>query len=280
MPFHFLTDIPRELRDKIYFYALTNPTETGGIPIFPRNFQLPLSLALLLACRQIRRECKELIWFHNRLWIPKDGKSELRARFEHYAGLQQFRQIKNIVIRLELLDWDELSWICQSLQPLIPLAKDGNLKSIRLLAKTDRLALIPDFTYLNNLKRDWECVDGRWYRAAQVSGLQARYSKKFAINTGYPRFHDEGKEAWIRNLLVNDAAGMEGFLEALHELYGGEVYVNGSVCFRNGDRIREVIRWDPKEGEIEIRPEKLLKEESSKGKEHELGCTRDEKIVT
>ncbi|RFU29516.1 hypothetical protein B7463_g6832, partial [Scytalidium lignicola] len=286
MPPNLLADIPRELRDKIYLYTLAAPSGSDAVPLFPQTFVRPdprfrrrhfnpttatatnennvtISLSLLLTCKQIRKECKDLIWLHNGLWVPRDGKCELQGKFEHYAGLQLFQQIRNIIIRLELLDWDELAWLCQSLHPFIALVNEGNLKSIQLLAKTDRKTPMQDFNYLGNLRRDWECIDGRWYRAAQISGQQARYHKKFVINTGWPRFFQEGKQEWVRDLLVNEMTGMDRLLEELNGMFRGEVYVNGFLCFQNGSRTRKAIRWNPKEGNIEIRPERRLHEENN-----------------
>lgn len=119
-----------------------------------------------------------------------------------------------------------------------------------------------DFVNLSNLRKHGECIDGRWYRAAHISGQQARFQRKFVINTGWPRFSHEGKQRWIRDLLVNEMMETDGLLERLNGTFGGEVYVNGALCFKDGRRISKVVGWDPREGMIEIRPERRLDENS------------------
>ncbi|KAH8819082.1 hypothetical protein F5884DRAFT_759412 [Xylogone sp. PMI_703] len=286
MTLNFLTDIPRELRDKIYVYVLGCASVSDPIPLFPRVFRRPnprrgrrtynpsaitatseehitVHLALLLTCKQIRGECKDLIWFYNGLWIPGREETALHYKLERYCGSEQFRLIRSVVVRLELLDWEELTWFSRSLHPLITPAGQGTLRSIKLLAKTDRLATIRDFVNLSNLRKHCECVDGRWYRVAQWSSQQVRYHRNFVINTGWPRFSDEKKQRWIREILVHDVVGMDVLLEDLNEMFGGEIYVDGCLCFKDRIRTRSVICWNPRDGEIEIRPVKSLGEQQT-----------------
>lgn len=189
-------------------------------------------------------------------------KTELHTKLEHYVSLERFRNIRCVVLRLELLDWDELEWAFLSLQPLAALTEGGDLESVQLITKTDRSAPMGDFMNLGNLRKHGKCVDGRWYCAAPLSGQQVRYQRKFVINTGWPRLsHPEGQR-WVREVLVNERVGICGFLEGLNEVFGGEIYVNKSLCFKDGSRLAKVIRWDPREGVVEIRP-KMRKEHES-----------------
>lgn len=279
MPINFLTDLPLELRDKIYVYALGSPAEINPVPLFcqvnrtrdrlrkslryspsrttaTNENGTTIYLSLLLTCKQIRSECKDLIWFHNGLQVTRRQKTELSWKLEHYLEFETFHRIRHLIIRLELLDWDELEWLYQSLQSFTGFAKNGKLQSVQLLAKTDRSTHLQDFLYIGNLRKDGLRIDGRWYRASHLAGQRARCERKFVINTGWPRVSNEPKQRWIRELLVNDQGATEVLLEGFNNMFGGELYVDGCLCFKDRRKIKEAITWDPRDGSIEIRPER------------------------
>lgn len=113
-----------------------------------------------------------------------------------------------------------------------------------------------DFVNLNNLKKHGESVDRKWYLAAQMSGQQALYQRRFAINTGWPRFPVYSKQVWVRELLVNEVEEMYGFLDTLNEIFGGEVHVNGCLSLKDRRRVGAVPKWNPRDVIIDIKPER------------------------
>lgn len=271
MPVNFLESIPREIRDEIYTYVLACPS--GSVRLFPwiysppnlRSNELqfdpsqnvitgnegPIDLSLLRTCKQIRRECKDIIWEHNGLRLREPPN--LFNKFKRYTTFRKIRYIKHIKIQLELLDWDELEWISKSLKAFVILAQEGSLESIRLIATKDRRRRLVEFEHLANLKKQGENMDGRWYRAASISGFQSLSQKTFAINTGWPRFSHWGKQNWLRVMLL-DPAQPNSLLKGIHDTFGGELYANGLLCYKDHTRVVEEFKLDLHEGEIKIVP--------------------------
>lgn len=267
----FLEDIPREIRDKIYSYVLA--CSSGSVSLFPWIYDPPnlrfntlpfdphrniiagvkgsIDLSLLRTCKQIQRECKDIIWEHNGLHLREPPK--LFGKFNRYTTFKNIRGIKHVKIHLELLDWDELEWMSKSLKALVILGKEGSLESIRLVATRDRQRRLMEFEHLSNLKKHGEIMDGRWYRAAPISGPQSLQQSTFAINTGWPRFSHGGKQNWLREMLL-DPTQPNGVLKEMHDTFGGELYVDGLLCYKDYTEVVETFKLDQREGEIKILP--------------------------
>jgi hypothetical protein len=272
MVFHFLERFPREIRDQIYLYVLACPS--GSVSLFPWIYASPnlrfntlpfkpslniitgvkgqIDLSLLRTCKQIHRECKDIIWKHNGLLVQEP--SQLFHKFTRYTAFRRVRQIQHLKIHLELLDCDELEWMSQSLKALVILTHEGSLESIRLVATSDRRRHLAEFEHLSNLKKHGESMDGRWYRAASLSGYRSLPQRALAINTGWPRFSHWGKQNWLRQMLRDPTQPIRPLWE-MHDTFAGELYVNGQLWYKDHHvEVAASSQLDPGEGEIMILP--------------------------
>jgi hypothetical protein len=240
MPLPFLGALPREIRDQIYTYVLANPQ--GYVKLYPWSVDVARSLSILRTCKQIHRECKDVIWEHNQLNIRKS--TQLFQRFDNQSRLKHTRRIQHVKICLELLDRDELEWMSASLRSLAIWLQTGNLKSITLVTDSDRPRTVEEFQEALALRESGETVDGRLY-------LEVPTWTKMFINTSWPRFSHWGKQSWLREMLL-DPSGIMELLREMHEFFGGELYIDGSLCFKDWLVVGNGVNLNPRDGEIKI----------------------------
>jgi hypothetical protein len=242
MPRSFLEVFPREIRDQIYVYILASPS--GYVTLSPWTLEVAKSLSILRTCKQIQRECKDIIWYHKGLKLRE--KTQLYRRLKLLSKYRNLRHIRQLKISLELLDRDELQWLAYSLPALRDLCYEGKLSSIKLSATWEKPSNLSEFKEILRLRKEGEPVDGRLY--LQHSTLRTTH-----VNTGWPRFSHWGKQRWLREMLL-DPSGIDQLLEEIHGIFGGHLYVDGLLCFKEGTRSCQSVFLDPRNGSIEITP--------------------------
>jgi hypothetical protein len=114
-------------------------------------------------------------------------------------------------------------------------------------ATWEKPSTVPEFKEILALRKDGEPMDGRLYLLTPSSYTRLH------INTGWPRFSHWGKQRWLREMLL-DPSGIDQLLEEIHSIFGGQLYVDGLLCFQDGMRTRLTIDLDPRNGEIKIVP--------------------------
>ncbi len=242
MPLLFLEAIPREIRDQIYTYALAS--RSGIVTLSPWTLDVAKSLSLLRTCKQIQRECKDLIWHHNRLHLRP--QTQLSQKFKDLLKHGHARRIRLLKVTLELLDRDELEWIASSARALGDWCRYGRLESITVVAEWDKPRDVQEFKEIQNLRRYGESLDGRLYRDSSTW-------TRMIINTGWPRFCHWGKQRWLREMLL-DPSGINALLLEIHNVFGGQLYVDGLLCFEDHKQVVGEYHFDPRNGEVRIVP--------------------------
>ena len=245
MPLPFLEVFPREIRDQIYTYVLASPS--GLVSLSPWTVDVARSLSLLRTCKQIHRECKDIIWLHNRL-KPREP-TQLYQKFRKLGKHGQIRHIRQLKLCLELLDHDELEWMCKSLKGLEDWCRVGRLESIKLTAIWEKPRGVDEFKEVLNLRKYGEPLDGRLYRESSTW-------TRMVVNTGWPRFSHWGKQRWLKAMLL-DRSGICKLLREIHIMFGGELYVDGMLCFKDNLQTVKECQLDPRNGEIRIIPAEL-----------------------
>lgn len=248
----FLEVLPREIRDQIFTYVLASPS--GSVTLSPWTFSTERSLRLLRTCKQIHRECKDIIWFHNGLTIrePTD--------FLHTIGIElnrrdmlwkrtMFLHDLNISISLELLDRDELEWIISALPAVARWSKLRNQETfqsttITISSYSERPRCVSEFEEFIDLRDSGSKVDGRLYRDNMLcTGLQ--------ITSIWPPFAHWGKHKWLREMLL-DSSNINNLVKDMHGIMGGELWVNERLCFKDQAQLLEDMALDPRDGEIKM----------------------------
>jgi hypothetical protein len=149
--------------------------------------------------------------------------------------------MQHVKIYLTLLDRDELEWIRTSLKTLANWSSHGSLKTVTLCAARERPRSVEEFHEELQLMVLGDSVDGRLYREVPTW-------TRLTIYTGWPPFAHWGKQMWLRAMLQDPSTTRE-LLREMHDGLGGELWVDGVLCFKD----RQVIRrfdYDPGDGEI------------------------------
>lgn len=241
MPQPFLEVFPREIRDQIYTFVLAS--QDGTVNLSPWTVEVARSLSILRTCRQIHRECKDIIWSHTGLCLRET--SQLSEKLQTLGKHRQVRRIRQLKLCLELLDRDELEWICKSMIPLLEWCRVGRLESITLSASWDKPCGVEEFKEILNLRKFGQSLDGRLY-------LDSSTWTRMVMNTGWPRFTHWGKQRWLREMLL-DSTGTAEILKEIHSLFGGQLLVDGHLYFKDGKQVGNNL-LDPRDGEIKIIP--------------------------
>lgn len=58
--------------------------------------------------------------------------------------------------------------------------------------------------------------------------------------------------------MLLDPSGIHELLSTIHTAFGGQLYVDGLLCFRNHEQIVKGYHFDPRNGEIRIVPGSML----------------------
>lgn len=244
IPLGFLQVFPREIRDQIYTYILAS--SSNAVTLSPWTIEVTRSMSILRTCKQIQRECKEIIWRHNGLSLR--DPTEIFARFASLMEVSDIRRVRHIQIHLELLDKDELEWICSGLKAFAGLERIGSLSSISLIAINDRPRTLTEYEEELDLMFSGDSVDGRLFRARpDESGTN------LIIHTSWPHFTHWGKQKWLREMLL-DRSDTTSLLKEMHSMFSGGLFVDGSLVFGDGKQVAQTSKFDPKDGVIKITP--------------------------
>jgi hypothetical protein len=241
MPLGFLEVFPREIRDRIYTYVLASPS--GVVTLSPWTLEVARSLSLLRTCKQVHGECKDIIWLHNGLSLREP--TQLFQKLKTLGMNRHVRRIRQLKLTLELLDRDELEWISASMKALGDWCRLGRLELITITAAWERPRGLAEFKEILNLRKYGEPLDGRLYRDSSTW-------TRMIMHTAWPRFSHWGKQRWLREMLL-DPSGIEELLRDIHHIFGGMLYVDGRLCFRDLVQI-DAANLDPRNGEIRIVP--------------------------
>ncbi|KAG9247761.1 hypothetical protein BJ878DRAFT_532392 [Calycina marina] len=234
MPATFLEVLPREIRDQIYTYVLATPS--GKVSLIPWSYDVARSLSVLRVSHQLQRECKAIIWLHNNLSLRPITQLSTHLTLPPHA-----RPVEHVKMALELLDGDELEWAASAIPSLLGW---GKVRSITMSSNWERPRNISEFQQELELRRGGVAVDGRLYHGVV-------WGRNMKIITGWPRFCHWGKQNWLREVLLN-VEMVGGLLASMHAQVGGEMWVDGRLCFKDRRQLVEDVRLDPRKGEVKM----------------------------
>jgi len=188
----------------------------------------------------MHRECKDIIWLHKGLVLREP--TDIYKKFSKITNVRR-DQMRAVTIDLEMLDRDELEWITSGLRPL---QHSPNLECITLQSVWEIPRDLGEFRKTVELQNSRECNDGRLFRMFRSTSSERHYT------SGWPRFSHWGKQKWLRRML-QDPSGIDELLMGLNEIFGGEIFVNEVLCFKDKLQVAACI-LDPGNGRIRIFP--------------------------
>lgn len=270
---HFLRDMPREIRDKVYHYVLVSPTGSAGLfavtPVWAGTDQTPstrfyirsvdprhqcvkkfyqgnINLSLLLVNKQIHSETRDIFWKHNAFFAG--CPSHLLHEFQ---GLERSlaMRIERVVLWLDVLSRGDLKCLRKVLITLGTWQRDGKLKSVtfQLLSQSRKAQGVKAIERLLEAKaKDFVGCPFLEYmdilRDAKEGSL-AHLDRKLAVDTTWYEWAPADRRIW-RQGVVGDVGVL---FKDLHDAFGGELWVDGVVCWRNHVQISEPLSMPTQE---------------------------------
>ena len=238
MPPSFFDVFPREIRDQIYTYILQSPF--GSVSLQPWTVEVARSLSVLRVSKQMHRECKDIIWTHKGLVLR--GPTTIYKKLSQISNTQR-DLIRSVTFDLEVLDRDELEWVSSG---LIIMQNCPRLEDITLQASWDSPRDLHEFRKTVELRKCHDLVDGRLFQGTWNRHLNTHYE------TAWPRFSHWGKQRWVKRML-SDPSGIDQLLQGLNGIFGGELFVDGILCFKNKLQVAP-CSLDPGNGIVRIIP--------------------------
>lgn len=242
MPPSFFASFPREIRDQIYTHILESPV--GSISLQPWTVEVARSLSVLRVCRQMHRECKDIIWLHKGLLLRQP--TDIYKKLSHISTMRRNR-MRSLAIDLEVLDRDELEWVASGLSYLHDFPR---MEDITLQSAWESPRDLREFKAVMQLRNGKERLDGRLFRIARSTPFSVNYM------TGWPPFSSWGKQRWAKRML-SDSVGLDKVLKVIHDMFGGELWVNGVLCFKDKRQVAP-CNLDPGNGTIRIIPQSAI----------------------
>lgn len=274
-----LITLPREIRDHILFHVLVSPTgyislieaDTGGdwpwrhlkeplriVPASPEGFILydvAITLSVLYVCKQIYYESKHILWKYNVLWLQRPADL---ASFTVWDTLshQLSSQLQNVELRFDLFVPRKYISTEKAFKAMIEWSRTGTLKRFCLT-----------FTKRYNVRtghnESFQEVLGRWrglpvwgttppptisdcekYMAllrslgSRDKGFAPGVQKKMVLETGLLTRSPLEQLMWLRRWTPLHP---NWFAEELNHALGGELYMDGVLCYKDGVKIEDVF---------------------------------------
>ncbi|KAE8445598.1 hypothetical protein EG329_013231 [Mollisiaceae sp. DMI_Dod_QoI] len=270
--------LPREIRDQILLYVLASPTGYVSLieadnddwpwrhlkeplKIVPTSsdgailYDMKISLSVLRICKQIYYECKDILWKHNvlRLQRPVDLTSFL---VWDTLCRQLSCQLQSVELKFDLFVPRKFAATQGALQTLVRWSRSGTLKKFCLI-----------FTKRVNRRtghdESFQEVLGRWrglpvwgttpppsisdcekYMALLRSlgstdkGFASGVQKKVVLDTGLSTRTPLEKLMWLNRWSPLHPGW---FAEELNHAVGGELYMDGMLCYKDGVKVEDVF---------------------------------------
>ena len=278
MPLHLLT-LPLEIRCQIFSYLLVSPSKhVITLPPGPWVFSiLPwdmrqeitleshtgariLELSLFRVSKQLNAECKELLWGRNTVVC---NPFEVQRHTDGLSGkvLGPLVSARHVAMHVDMtIGGLHMEGIARALKVLGKWSKSGSLKEITLIVVNERRKpfrerddkeekflgyraslerMIRYRTGTDDIIQAQQCFQGylSLFRDAR-DGCLADLRRKTVVNTNFDRLSSQDQRKYLREACMDPNCLM---LE-LNEAFRGELWVDGTLSFKEGEQIRDAFQ--------------------------------------
>ena len=255
MPSTLLT-LPQEIRNHIYSYIIAptsrvclhrhDSTHLFFAPYPTTSFlQRPtLDLRLLQTCQQVYKECRALFWVENALHLSMNGPYDELLPI-HRRNLME--RIHRIELKFLLVPTDIPAYILY-FKRLGQWAEQGNLHEVVLaVAGMGTMSQFGQILRARKAhpvqKRDVLTIfDMLRQGREKAEGVLLVPRRKLDLRFGFQHTSAKVRQFWFKEHTAKDC---EDALRDLHEHLGGELYVDGELCYKDNKPIRETFKvWE------------------------------------
>jgi hypothetical protein len=263
-------DLPREIRDLIYGFALTSPTsrylvtlqKSRPIPkLPPTSIRLqpcnlfirrpvrapsPPNMALQRTCKQVHAETLEWIWEHNIIVFASviDTAAILKR-----MGQQLSRKIRKVVLHIDQGWNQDKSALVRALRMLASRTRKGELREVALVLDIRKEKVMPNSPLAYSIiggeaamKRAHNTIF--WLRKGGAAGWDhAKVKRTLEVRYDPTSFN------------FNDYTNVDDYYDILdtiladcHHAWGGKVIAGGEVVYDNGVKVAEIPPSPPPAG--------------------------------
>lgn len=263
-------DLPREIRDLIYGFALTSPTsrylvtlqKNRPIPkLPPTSIRLqpchlfirrpvrpssPPNMALQRTCKQIHTETIEWIWEHNIIVFA--NASDTTAILKR-MGQQLSRKIQKVVLHIDQGWNQDKSSLVRALSMLASRTRKGELHELGLVLDIRKEKVMPNSPLAYSIIGGEDAMKRArntlyWLRKGAAAGWEHSKVKR-TLEVRYDP----------RSFNFNDYTDVDGYYDILdtiladcHHAWGGKVIAGGEVVYDSGVKIAEIPPSPPSAG--------------------------------
>lgn len=294
-----LLKLPQEIRDHIYKYVFQSPTgyivlqdavhrerdkRYSGAPLkispfdadtnttiaVARDNDISLKLFLLRTCRQVHDECKNVLWSQNVLRVQNSQDVQYYTQLESL----QDQLSKNLQHVTMVFDFGHNSYFTATelaFQTFVDWAWHGALKRFDLVlgypsklqgASTTSFEGLVHFFHTSKRPGETSGRFGRMYlelmrhRSFFDKPFPPRVAKRLFVHAGLSAFETAEMREWLRRFEESDPSG---FTKELHKAFGGELWTDGVLCYKDGVKLKEFFEAPPDEDDlVDARPDPSL----------------------
>jgi hypothetical protein len=227
-----------------------------------------LDLSLLRVSKQLNRECKELLWGRNTfVYRPFEVYRHTDSALE--KGLGPLAGARHIAMHVDMTIGNlDIEAVAGALEALGSWAKSGSLEEVIIIVVNERckpfqerdpvvetkmaykasLEKVIRFRTGNSFENPGgvhapeqakECFQGYLsvFRDAR-DGCLADLKRKMIVNTNFGKLSSQGQHKYLRDAFMDP----NELMMELNEAFGGELWVDGRLCFTDGKEIREAFQ--------------------------------------
>ena len=256
----FLDDLPQEIRTQIFSYVLAptgriiikQTSRTPTIHSYPALFtDAKVSLSLLQTCRQIYEEAKDVLWTDNILCFhlsksiggPEDGAVFLRNN-SHLS-----RNVRIIDLRFTPGPFD-----LANLDKFFQLLAEWKLGVLRevwfTISGMGIMSMFGEAVWEQALKGRTRpniglistLFDTLGLAGNKERGYLRHIRRRLNIELGIRHSSSKARREWFG---VHPPADCEETLMVLHQCFGGDLYMDGVLCYKEGIQLQETFAaWE------------------------------------
>ncbi|KAF4635142.1 hypothetical protein G7Y89_g2970 [Cudoniella acicularis] len=215
-----------------------------------------INISFLRTCKQIYEESKHILWQENTLRIKRNDPPYLAQ----WSGLipQLTHHLRHLEVDLDETECTHTGLpLGPSMDAFIDLVRGTNLKTVTLVLPHNGPKSLftmlcewfwQEYMWLISLDDDWSdddwldddgfkvCLGLYTDEAPHIDMFPSRVDK-IAIDTGMPRRLLKKKDYLDRHLEFHPGR----MARQLHKTFGGEVWMDGVLCFKDGIKCHEIF---------------------------------------